>query len=343
MPLSKQKQDSLIPLFGAVCFFLSVIEFMIPKPLPFLRLGLANLPLLFAADLLSFSGYLLLVFIKIIGQAVINGTLFSYILLFSMAGSISSALVMFGLRKISGKYLSFIGISVAGSFSSNMVQVLLARFLIFGEGVWYILPPFFIIGAITGVALGSFVNSFVENSSWYQQITDENYTFMIKTAEKEDTVSLTQIYIRIAVGFLFILLLVFVNLPAAKAIVFGAALILCLIDRQKIHFISLFLISVSIIVFNLLPPFGKVLFSIFDFPVTAGALLRGIEKVLILEGMIYTSRWMLNCPIKLPGAIGKKVSDSLIIFKKLVLVKSEFRFKDIIGSLDEILFSVELL
>lgn len=49
-----KKQDALVPVFGALCFFLSAIEFVIPKPLPFLRIGLANVPLILALDVLSF-------------------------------------------------------------------------------------------------------------------------------------------------------------------------------------------------------------------------------------------------------------------------------------------------
>ena len=39
---------ALTALAAAICLFLAGIEYMIPRPLPFLRIGLANLPLLLA-------------------------------------------------------------------------------------------------------------------------------------------------------------------------------------------------------------------------------------------------------------------------------------------------------
>ena len=82
------QNDTITAWFGALCFFLSTIEYMIPKPLPFLRLGLANIPILLAIDILPLPAYSVLVLLKILGQGLIGGTLFSYIFLFSAAGSV---------------------------------------------------------------------------------------------------------------------------------------------------------------------------------------------------------------------------------------------------------------
>jgi Predicted membrane protein len=84
-----------IALLGACCLFLSAVEYLIPKPLPFMRLGLANLPLMIALDIFPFGSYMILVCLKIFGQAIITGTLFSYVFLFSVTGTLFSALVMF--------------------------------------------------------------------------------------------------------------------------------------------------------------------------------------------------------------------------------------------------------
>ena len=39
--------------FAALCLFLSAIEYVIPKPLPFMRLGLANMPIVLALYVLK--------------------------------------------------------------------------------------------------------------------------------------------------------------------------------------------------------------------------------------------------------------------------------------------------
>jgi heptaprenyl diphosphate synthase len=161
-----------IAMLGAFCLFLSTIEYMIPKPMPFMRLGIANLPLLLALDIFTFKAYLLLLMIKIVGQALVTGTLFSYIFLFSLAGSAASALVMFGLRKkLGSKRISFVGVSVAGAVISNLMQILLARLFVFGPAVRYIIPPFLAAGIITGIALGIFCEYFTAKSLWYKERT----------------------------------------------------------------------------------------------------------------------------------------------------------------------------
>jgi heptaprenyl diphosphate synthase len=164
--LERFRQDTA--LLGAFCLFLSTIEYLIPKPLPFIRLGIANLPLLLALDIFPFPAFALLVGIKILGQALITGTLFSYVFLFSLAGTAASALSMYGLRRLLGPdRIGFVGVSTVGSLLSNGAQLGLARVFLLGGSVRYIAPPFLGMGLITGVALGLFCAYFTGRSRWY--------------------------------------------------------------------------------------------------------------------------------------------------------------------------------
>ena len=158
----------LISLLGGFCFFLSTIEFIIPKPLPFIRLGLANFPLLLALDLLPFPSFMLLAAVKITGQALISGTLFSYVALFSLGGTAVSALVMFAIRRGLGRErISLIGVSVAGALASNGMTLLLAYFLVFGDSVRYMAAPVLAMGIVTGTLLGILCENFIKKSQWY--------------------------------------------------------------------------------------------------------------------------------------------------------------------------------
>ena len=184
-----KKQDALVPVFGALCFFLSAIEFVIPKPLPFLRIGLANVPLMLALDVLSFPAFLLLTVIKILGQAFISGTLFSYLILFSAAGTIGAALTMYTLHKIPRTVLSLVGISIVGAFVSNCIQLFIGRFFIFGEGIRYIAPPFLVIGTITSLLLGIFCESFEAESEWYAHIRDTDSPLYVQLPDNTPPVA----------------------------------------------------------------------------------------------------------------------------------------------------------
>ncbi|MDR1909154.1 MAG: Gx transporter family protein [Spirochaetaceae bacterium] len=156
-------------LLGAFCLFLSTIEYLIPKPLPFMRLGIANLPIMLAIDIFPLATLLLVTAIKILGQALITGTLFSYVFLFSAAGTLLSALSMFGLRRFCRGRLGFAGTSVAGAMVSNLSQLALARFFVFGRSVRYIAPPLLAMGLVSGAALGLFCEYFSRRSRWYAE------------------------------------------------------------------------------------------------------------------------------------------------------------------------------
>lgn len=160
----------LVSLLGAFCFFLSAVEYMIPKPLPFMRLGIANLPILLAADLLPLPWYLALALVKVFGMSVISGSLFSYVALFSLAGTLTSALAMWAARRAFKDKIGAVGISILGAVSSNAVQILLATVLVFGEAARLIAPPFLAMGLVTGALLGVFADRFANRSRWYKLV-----------------------------------------------------------------------------------------------------------------------------------------------------------------------------
>lgn len=163
----------LVAFFGALCLFFATIEYLFPKPFPFFRLGLANLPVLLALDIFPVSLVFLLVLLKVLGQGLVNGTLASYVFLFSVGGSFASALVMIGAHRLFGRRVSLIGISLFGALASNVVQIYLSIRFIFGLSAWIIAPLFLGLGAASGLAVGLFANRFARRSEWYNSIRAE--------------------------------------------------------------------------------------------------------------------------------------------------------------------------
>ena len=166
---SNSNRFDFVALLGAFALFLSTVEYMIPKPIPFMRIGLANLPLIIALPLLSKKEYWLLALLKVLGQGLVTGTLFSYIGLFSLVGTVASALVMRVLFFSFKNSITFLGVSIGGAMASNIAQLELARLFLFGSSVKFIAPPFLVAGLITSVVLGLFANKFKERSLWYKE------------------------------------------------------------------------------------------------------------------------------------------------------------------------------
>ena len=161
-----------IAILAGLAFLLSAVEYTIPKPLPFIRLGLANIPILIAVACFPVSHVLLLVFLKIIGQGLIQGTLFSYTFLLSAAGSFAAGSVMILMFTLGGKKISLIGVSIAGALVSNMIQLYLAGILFAGAAVVLIGPPFLILGLASSTILGLLTQRFVTSSTWIDRVRD---------------------------------------------------------------------------------------------------------------------------------------------------------------------------
>jgi len=135
-------------------------------------LGLANLPVLISLEFFSPGYVLLLVLLKVLGQGMINGTLASYVFLFSVAGSFTSAFVMLGAKRAGGRHISLVGISLFGAVASNVVQVILSVRFIFGMTAWAIAPVLMVFGGVSGLFVGIFAERFRERSRWLARIRE---------------------------------------------------------------------------------------------------------------------------------------------------------------------------
>lgn len=170
---SKVRVD-LVALFSACALFLSTIEYMIPKPIPFMRLGLANIPLIIALGIFSHREYFLLLLLKVLGQGLISGTIFSYIILFSLAGSLSSAVLMLLIYTVFKNKVSRVGISIGGALGSTISQLLISRMILFKEATYVIAPLFLFSGLLSSIILGLFAQRFIMVSKWYQTLKEKS-------------------------------------------------------------------------------------------------------------------------------------------------------------------------
>jgi heptaprenyl diphosphate synthase len=359
----------ILAILGAFCLFLSTIEYLIPKPMPFMRIGIANLPLMLALDILPFGEFALLALIKVFGQGVITGTLFSYILIFSLAGTFVSALSMYALRRILGRApVSMAGISVLGALLSNGAQLILARLFVFGPSVRYIAPPFLAMGVITGTALGLFCERFMGKSRWYVRETSQSTTAEA-AAEKTERASAAakgpggearadkeerrgeafrrkrrDLYERIfssrdlcAAGLLMMGALVFNPNPYMRALQFLFFLLLVWFAGKKNNPLVTIAVILSIMAFNLLAPYGRVLFSLGVFRLTEGALKGGLQRAATLEALIMLSRFSIRRDLRLPGAFGELIGESFRILASIQERRNALSGKTFIAGVDALM------
>jgi heptaprenyl diphosphate synthase len=165
-----RRRERILADFGALCLFFAAIEYVFSRALPFFRLGFSNIPILLALDFMPFQALVALVAVKVLGQALLNGTLSSYVFLFSLSGSAASFLVMYPLKRLLKERVSLVGIGSAGALASNIMQVVLSVAFIFGQASIVMAPFLLGVGAVTGVLMGVFAQAFKEKSKWLAKV-----------------------------------------------------------------------------------------------------------------------------------------------------------------------------
>jgi heptaprenyl diphosphate synthase len=360
-----------LAILGGFCLFLSTLEYLIPKPLPFMRIGLANLPLLLALDLFPPGSFALLVLIKVSGQALITGTLFSYVFLCSLAGSSVSAFAMYSLCRLLGKNrISFTGIGITGAVLSNLVQLFLARFFIFGAGVRFLAPVFLGSGLLTGCVLGLFCEAFAARSRWYGRALGRNGAEGLSgrprpadkaadaasggaaggPARKGETRRLRRqeqwnrlfrgedLFIT---GFFIMLIFLFTSSLAGKALQFLFFWLLLWLSGKKNRPHITLLLMAGIVFCSLLAPYGKILAEIGPLKISQGALLAGLRRALTLEGMVMISGTFVRAGIRLPGVPGALLGESFRLFALLRERKRTIDRKHFIEEIDELMLELD--
>lgn len=292
-----------------------MIEYAIPKPIPFMRLGIANMGIMLSLYILPIKQVLLLTLIKVFLQALISGTFFSYIFIFSFVGSFASAFVMLLSKNIFKSRISFLGICLSGALANNLSQILLSYLIVFKSSTSYIAPILLISGFISSIVLGFFTQKFVDKSIWYGSILKND------SLDKHSEHSLSEIeQITESVDF-----------SSIKK------------KKSKKFYKSLFssvMLLFSIVFFSLLIPSGKLLFSIGNFKITQDALFLGLKRGLILVLSVYFSKIIVAKLPPLKGNFGKFVNLILLYFKELASFDSEKNKGKLFEKLDYHLINV---
>ena len=146
------RRVALTGLMAALALIFSYVEVLFPfnAGIPGVKLGLANLvPLIilyrmdaryaFAANLI---------------RVILAGLLFSglFAALYSLAGSLTSFLVMYLLKKT--RLFSVIGVSTAGGVFHNLGQLIVAMLAVSGPQLFHYMPVLIISGMIAGIIVG---------------------------------------------------------------------------------------------------------------------------------------------------------------------------------------------
>lgn len=153
----KVKRLALMGLLFALAMALSFLESLLPAlPMlpPGIRLGLSNIVTMYALFVLGpVSGYTIAV-LKALFVLLTRGAVAAAM---SAAGGVFSVTIMLLLSLLPGIKEQYLLLSVFGGAAHNIGQLVMARFIINNQYVWYYFPVLLVagllMGAITGMAL----------------------------------------------------------------------------------------------------------------------------------------------------------------------------------------------
>ncbi|MDN5334725.1 MAG: hypothetical protein PWP59_1987 [Sphaerochaeta sp.] len=301
-----------IAFISATTLLLSSLEYLIPKPLPFLRLGLANLPLLIILDGMAYGPFLMVLLLKAIGQGMVSGTLFSYLFLISLAGTLSSGIAMKGAKHLFGARVSLVGCSLLGAFVSNLCQLQVASWVAYGPSIWIAAPLMLALGMATSFALGLLAEIYLQRGTTGKALTQGTLSLAIPpTAERTPHKHL-----------LFASLLAIVAILLARGLITLAVItalmyLLQWVAGRKIRIIPPVMLIFSLLMLSLFEPNGKVLLSVGSLAFTEGSLTIALTKALRLLSLLAASQSLSASNPKIEGKAGTLLALTLAYFSLL--------------------------
>lgn len=161
-----QSQDKYrIALLSAYALALHGFESLIPMPIPWLRVGLANIIAITTLILFGFRAAMMVTLIRVIIASIFTGSFLGPGFLLSMGGGVSSIVATGIVFRVMPDVFGPVGLSLIGALFHNLSQIFIAYFLFIQkiEPILLVAPFIIFIGTITGLVNGLTSNLLIKN------------------------------------------------------------------------------------------------------------------------------------------------------------------------------------
>jgi heptaprenyl diphosphate synthase len=152
--LAASRRQSFLALFIALAVVLHTLETLLPSPLPWLRLGSANILTVAALVLFGSRAAWTLTLARIVIGSLLVGNLFAPAFFLSLSGGICATALMTLLWQLAGRLVGPVGLSAVGAVGHAAGQMLVASVLVRHPDLWRLWPPLFLFSVISGLAIG---------------------------------------------------------------------------------------------------------------------------------------------------------------------------------------------
>lgn len=162
----KTRDITKIAILTSICVVISILESLftfIGDIVPGLKLGLANIVIIFALYEYDFKTAFLVSIIRVLIVALLR-TGFGINFFFSLSGAIFSIIFMYIFKETR---LSIIGVSIIGSVFHSIGQVLVGMLLLDNYNVIYYLPYLLLFSIPTGIVIGIISKKMIDTAGRY--------------------------------------------------------------------------------------------------------------------------------------------------------------------------------
>ena len=143
------KKISKISMLLSISVVLALIESVIPifsGIAPGIKLGLANIVIVFAIYYLSIKDAIYISILRVILMGILRTGLFSISFFFSLSGAVLSVVSMYFTKKMTK--MSVVGVSVIGAIFHSIGQICIAVLFLSNINIFYYLPILLISSVI---------------------------------------------------------------------------------------------------------------------------------------------------------------------------------------------------
>ncbi len=153
--LEAERRRIFLALFSALAIALHTLEFLLPSPTPWFRLGIANILAVVALFLFGGRAAWSVNMTRIVVASLFLGTFLSPRFFLSLSGGILATAAMTASRRLAGEGIGPVGVSVLGAAGHVIGQMLCAWLLLVRhDGIWLLLPLFMLLGVAAGLVNG---------------------------------------------------------------------------------------------------------------------------------------------------------------------------------------------
>ncbi len=150
----RAKDIARIGLLGAAAVVLFVFESLAPRPLPWMKLGLGNLPVVLALIGHGPFAALAVNLLKLVLGGLLSGHLAGPAFFIGGGAGLCSWLVMVLIWRSLQRYFSVIGLSIWGALAHQLAQLVLAYVYIGQTAIFSLLPLSLLSALLSGTLIG---------------------------------------------------------------------------------------------------------------------------------------------------------------------------------------------